>query len=376
MQKKHSWLVLGIAVLFVLTIFLGGCGEETASIVEEGADVEEVADAFQVTDLSGRTVEFSKPAEKVVAIGPGALRFVCYITADKVIGIEELEKNSPTGRPYYTANISKLEGLPTIGQGGPQTQPDAEKLVSLGPDVIFSCLTDQAQSDELQAKTGIPVVVLDYGTASTFSKEVYDSLHLVGKVIGEEKRAQEVVDYLESCKKDLNDRTVDIPEEDKPSVYVGGLGMQGVHGIESTAGEFPPFEAINAKNVVDETGKSGSMMIDKEKIVSWDPDILFMDSSGYELFKDDYQKNPAYYRSLSAVKNGQVYSMIPYNWYWTNIEIAVADAYYAGKVIYPEQFKDIDPIEKADELYKFMVGKELYAEIAKDFIGFEQLSME
>lgn len=376
MQKKHSWLVLGIAVLFILTIFLGGCGEETASIVEEETDAEEVANAFQVIDLLGRTVEFSKPAEKVVAIGPGALRFVCYITADKVIGIEELEKNSPTGRPYYTANVSKLEGLPTIGQGGPQTQPDAEKLVSLGPDVIFSCLTDQAQSDELQAKTGIPVVVLDYGIASTFSEEVYDSLELAGKVTGEEKRAQEVVDYLEGCRKDLDDRTIDIPEENKPSVYVGGLGMQGVHGIESTAGEFPPFVAINAKNVVDETGKSGSMMIDKEKIVSWDPDILFMDSSGYELFKDDYQKNPAYYRSLSAIKGGQVYSMIPYNWYWTNIEIAVADAYYAGKVIYPEQFKDIDPIEKADELYKFMVGKELYAEIAKDFIGFKQLSME
>ncbi len=376
MKKKQSWLVLGIAVLFMMATFLGGCGEETASIDGEEADAGEESNAFQVTDLSGRTVEFSETAEKVVAIGPGALRFVCYITADKVIGIEELEKNSPTGRPYYTANASKLEGLPTIGQGGPQTQPDAEKLVSLKPDVIFSCLTDQAQSDELQAKTGIPVVVLDYGTISAFSKEVYDSLELVGKITGEEKRALEIVHYLENCKKDLNDRTKDIPEDDKPSVYVGGLGMQGVHGIESSSGKFPPFEAINAKNVVDETGKSGSLMIDKEKIISWDPDIIFMDSSGYELFKDDYQKNPAYYQSLSAVKEGRVYSMIPYNWYWTNIEIAVADAYYAGKVIYPAQFKDIDPIEKADELYKFIVGKELYAEIAKDFIGFKQLNME
>ncbi len=370
MRKKYSILVLGMAVLFIMSAFLIGCGEKSPSTEKKG-DKE-----IQVTDLSGRTVEFSAPAKKVVAIGPGALRLVCYVTADKVIGIEELEKNSPTGRPYYMANSSALAELPSIGQGGPETQPDAEQLVKIKPDVIFSCLTDKAQSDELQAKTGIPVVVLDYGTLSTFSKEVYDSLKVIGKVTGEEKRAQEVVDYLEECKKDLNDRTKDIAENDKPSVYIGGLSMKGAHGIESTSGKYPPFEAISAKNVVDETGQSGSVTIDREKLISWDPDILIIDSGGYQLVMDDYKKNPTYYKSLSAVKKGQVYSLISYNWYWTNIETAVADSYYAGKVIYPDKFKDIDPVKKADEIYKFMVGKELYDEMAKDFVGFKKLTFE
>lgn len=373
MRNKNTILVLGLAVLLTIFTCVAGCGEKTPPTAKEG---EHRSEPFEVTDLCGRTVEFTAPAEKVVAVGPGALRYVCYINADKVVGIEELEKNSPTGRPYYTANASKLAALPSIGQGGPQTQPDAEKLVVIKPDVIFSCLTDKAQSDELQAKTGIPVVVLDYGDQSTFSSEVYDSLKLVGKVMGEENRAAEVVAYLENCRNDLHDRTKDIAENEKPTVYVGGLGMQGVHGIESSSGKFPPFIAINAKNVVEETGKAGSVMIDKEKIIDWDPDIIFMDASGYQLLMDDYKKNPAYYSSLSAVKKGQVYSMIPYNWYWTNLEIAVADAYYAGKVIYPDKFEDIDPIQKADDLYNFMVGKELYDEIAKDYIGFKQLTFE
>lgn len=370
MRKRVLLSVLGIAILLAVSVFLIGCGEKPASDKDTGEQ------KIKVTDLSGREVEIAVPAKRVVAIG-ASLRLVCYVNgADKVVGIEELEKNNPTGRPYYMANAELLKDLPTIGPGGPETQPDAEKLVSVKPDVIFSCLTDRAQADELQKKTGIPVVVLDYGTLSTFSQEVYDSLKLIGKIIGEEKRAQEVIDYLEGCQKELNDRTKDIPDSEKPSVYVGGLGMKGAHGIESTYGEYPPFTAINAKNVVDETGKAGSVTIDREMLISWNPDILFIDSSGYQLVMDDYKKNPSFYKSLSAVKNGQVYSLISYNWYWTNIETAVADAYYAGKVIYPEKFKDIDPIKKADEIYEFMVGKPLYEEMAKDFVGFKKLTLE
>ncbi len=382
LYRKNCILVLTIAVLLMMSAFLTGCGGQTQTLTEEdsegeGAAAEENSQAFQVTDLSGRTVAFAAPAKKVVAVGPGALRFVCYVHgADKVVGVEELEKNNPGGRPYFTANADLLVNLPTIGQGGPQTQPDAEQLIKIKPDVIFSLLTDKAESDKLQAKTGIPVVVLDYGTLSTFSQEIYDSLALVGKVTGEEERAREVLAYLDKCKSDLHDRTKDIPDHDKPSVYVGGLGAAGIHGIDSTQGKYPPFDVINAKNVVDETGQSGSIMVDREKIVSWDPDIIFIDSSAYQLVLDDYKKDPKYYQSLSAVKNGRLYSMISYNWYWTNIETAVADAYYAGKVIFPEKFEDIDPVQKADEIYEFILGKKLYDEIAKDSIGFKQLTLE
>lgn len=219
-------------------------------------------------------------------------------------------------------------------------------------------------------------MVLDYGTLSTFSKEVYDSLNLIGKVIGEEKRAKEVVDFLDECKNDMNDRTKDISEDKKPKVYAGGLSSKGAHGIESTSGKYPPLTAVNAKNVVDETGQVGAVSIDREKLISWNPDILFIDAGGLQLVKDDYKKDPKFYQSLSAVKKGEIYCLIPYNWYWTNIETALADAYYAGKVIFPDEFTDVDPIKKADEIYEFMVGKPLYEEMAKEYIGFKKITLE
>ena len=73
--------------------------------------------------------------------------------------------------------------------------------------------------------------------------------------------------------------------------------FEAVHGIEGTYAQFPPFVAINAKNVVDETGKDGSLIIDKEKILTWNPDIIFLDPNNMQLVRDDYKDNPDFYYS-------------------------------------------------------------------------------
>ncbi|WP_338031854.1 iron ABC transporter substrate-binding protein [Desulfosporosinus fructosivorans] len=53
----------------------------------------------------------------------------------------------------------------------------------------------------------------------------------------------------------------------------------------------------------------------------------------------------------------------------------MADAYYAGKVIFPEKFKDIDPVKKSDEIYSFLLGNPVYEQMAKDYGGFKKLDL-
>jgi iron complex transport system substrate-binding protein len=60
---------------------------------------------------------------------------------------------------------------------------------------------------------------------------------------------------------------------------------------------------------------------------------------------------------LEAFKEGRVYGTLPYNYYHTNIAVALADAYYIGKVLYPDKFKDVDPEKKADEIFQVFLGK-------------------
>ena len=43
-----------------------------------------------------------------------------------------------------------------------------------------------------------------------------------------------------------------------------------------------------------------------------------------------------------------------------NYETTLANSYFIGKILYPEQFEDIDPVKKADEIYSFVVGEPVF----------------
>lgn len=364
-------ICLAVTLVFSLTFLLGGCSSSPTPTSSPGSE------KITIIDTLGRQVEFNGPAQKVVAIGPGALRLCSYFcNPDLLVGIETMDKDSALGKPYLLANPS-WAGLPEIGPGGPNNAPDPEKILAVKPEVIFTTYAaDKSSAENLQFKTGIPVVALSYGQTSTFDPQVNVSLILIGKIIGMEERAQELVGLMDGFKDDLDSRTGEIAEDLKPTAYVGGLGMKGTHGIASTQGNYSLFNAIHAKNVVDETGRSGSLMIDKEQLIAWNPDKIFIDAGGLQTILEDYRKNPGFYQTLSAVKNGELYSQLPYNYYVTNIDTAIADAYYMGKVLYPEEFQDIDPEVKADEIYGLLLGKEVYAQMAQDFGRFKKLKLE
>jgi len=82
-------------------------------------------------------------------------------------------------------------------------------------------------------------------------------------------------------------------------------------------------------------------------------------------------------KGLSAVKNGRVYGVLPYNFYNINYETVFADAYFIGKILYPDRFADIDPAEKADEIYTFFVGQPVFDELNSEYrdLGFAQLPL-
>jgi len=330
----------------------------------------------KITDLVGRTVEVPKEIGRIVCAGPGALRLIVYLNAnDKVIGVEDAEKRwGSSGRPYAMAH-TELEDLPSIGPGGPGKLPNIEALIELSPDIVFMTYVDIRTADNIQSKTNIPVVVLSYGELATFGKPVFKSLELAGKILGKKQRAEKVINFIKGIQEDLRARTEGIPDEEKPTVYVGGIGYEGAHSIESTEANFPPFSLVHARNVVDELG-GWHHFIDKEKLLEWDPDVIFIDEGGFQMVKQNYQKNPELYRSLKAFKNGDVYGTLPFNFYTTNIGTALADAYYVGKILYPDTFKDIDPKGKADKIYTFLVGKPVYDDMKKAFGGFKRIDLE
>jgi len=321
-----------------------------------------------ITDILGRTVTIPARVERIAAIN-GAARMLTYARAvDKLVGVTDMDKKGAAGMPYSYVNKEKFQTLASVGKGGSNDTAYIEKIAELSPDLIFAFTNNIDAVNDVQNKTHIPTVAL-YKT-SMFSDDFFETLLLIGSIMGTQTECKKTVDTIKNWQRDLNDRTKDIPDAAKPSVYAGAVSFRGGHGIEGTCGAYPPFTAVNAKNVVDSTGKTGEMLIDREKITEWDPDIIFLNPSNMNLVNEDYKKNKNFYENLSAVKNGRIYSQVSYNYNWTNVEIAIADAYYAGCIIYPERFADIDFNEKAEEIFKTMLGQTYLEVLDNAGIGF------
>ena len=365
-MKKYITLLL----LVLLMLSLCACSAPTKP-ADEKPEVNETANQEEggtriLKDCKGREIALPNEVKSIVCCGVGALRYTCYMQGyDLVAGVEDYEKEQSLSRLYNYVNFDKFKDLPVIGKNG---EPFIEEIVKVSPDVIVMTAFVKMDPDELQSKTGIPVFVVP-GSDSALDEGAYETFKLMGELYNKQDRAEELTNYLKSFKEDLDKRTKDIKEEEKPTVYVGGVSFKGRHGFEGTEANYGPLALINARNLADETDQKGPFNIDVEKVLEWDPDIIFIDFGGLSLIAEDYKTNADYYNSLKAVKEGDVYSQIAFRSCASNLDTALADAVYAATIIYPEQFKDIDPIEKTGEIFEMLLGTNPYIDLKNK--GFE-----
>ena len=364
-MKKLLSLLLAAAALVTLT----ACGSQQAPNPTQASTVAQVQAADEtaavpetrtILDAKGREVEIPYGVERIVCVGVGALRYSCYVgAADRVVAVEDYETKPGMSRLYNYVNFDKFKDLPVIGTNG---EPFPEEIIQVDPQVIVMSLSASVDPDDLSAQTGTPVVVVP-GSDSTLDDKAYETIRILGELFQLEQRSAELTQYLKGVQADLDQRTANIPEEEKPTVYVGGVSFKGKHGFEGTEAHYGPFELIHANNLADTTEQTGAFNIDLEKVLQWDPQIIFLDFNGMDLINEDYAKNPDFYNALTAVREGKVYSQISFRSSASNLETALADAYYAGTVMFPEAFADVDMQSKAGEIYEMLLGSNPYEDL-------------
>lgn len=327
-----------------------------------------------VVDQLGRRVTVPATVQRIIPLG-GATRFVVYMQAfDLVVGVEAMENRRPpsSGRPYNLAIRSRAEKLPVVGEGL-QKPVNAEAIIALRPDLLLTTETDRAQVERLSQTTGVPVLALDYGgMGSLKAKQVKELFTLLGVVLQREQRANRLIYELDSQQRQLEQRlsgTSAVP------VYIGAVSQRGVHGITSTDADYYPLEVSKARNLAKRLGKAGHAYIDKEQLLVWNPPVVLVDAGGAAVVLQDVARNAAFYQRLAAVQNKQVYRMLPYNYYHTNLEIALANSWYTAKVLHPSQFAAVDPARKTDELCRLFVGIPCYEQLRREFGGYGPLQL-
>lgn len=345
----------------------------------ENSNSENVVDTpaiHSVVDAYGRNVELPAQVDTVATVGSGA-RFVVYAGAqDKLIAVTEQELKASPAKPYTIAYKDFFSTLPATSNGNHlmETNVNAEQLLELHPDVIISSRS-AAECDELQKNIGIPVVGISYQD-QLFTDDVCTSIQVVGDALGTSEHAKHVVDMIKTWEKDLNERTKNITDADKPSVYVGAVNYKGAQSFGGTYCNYAPLMAIHANNVADELNKNGSVIVELEQIGSWNPDYIFLNTGNMDLLKADYASSQEFFDNLTAFKTPALYTQPAFNFNGTNIEMGICDAYFIGSILYPEAFKNVDMASKYSEIFTTMLGMDYYDFMLQNHMDFTSMSID
>lgn len=363
----------------LLSLLLVGCSDQT----ETGSETQ--AKTIEVTDMIGRKNTISLEASKrVVCIGAGALRLYSYLgDKENLVAVEDIERSvgsnvfEKVSRPYYDINKEYYKTLPSCGKGGPQAQQaEAEKILSVAPSLIISEYGDVSKADALQEQVGVPVVVVSYGKKSVFDDNVKNSLTLLGQVLGKEEKATRLNAYIQDSETELKGKAQGVAEEDKKSIYIGCLGNWGTQDIYSTSSSFPLFEVSSIKNAVTSSVTVNNGKLEEESFLSLNPDRIVLDSAGLARFKTTYESDSSKFDELKAFKDGEVYLEMPFNAYYTNLEIALMDSYFLASVAYPEVYKDFNLEQKYTEIGEAFLGADCYTYVKQapmSYGGFQKI---
>jgi iron complex transport system substrate-binding protein len=354
-MKKR--IILQLLLIVVIIFPLSSCSPQTNNGSETRI----------IVDVLSREVEIPMTVETIITLGSGAPRIAAYLDVmDMLIGAEEFDQNDVVViRDYHPVHHARLSALPSVGLGGGSGNNNGfpEKIITLSPDVILAGF-DREAAEELQTQTGIPVVSIRHSTGLA-SESFYAAMRVFADVVDAKERCEMVLSFIDEMKEDLHNRTYAIADNEKLRAYAGAITWNGRRGFGGTYSVFGVFEAINALNVAYTEGIDGFFEADFESILLWDPDIIFLDPGNMDLVNNEYNINPSFFNSLRAVQEGNVYTLPAFNFAGTNITYAFMNAYFAGTILFPEQFADIDIAEKSAEILTMFLGMDTFSIMAE-----------
>jgi len=379
-SKKATPLfaVAVLSVLFVAILGLTGCTTSTSSTEVTPSEVTaEESKTRIITDALGREVEIPAQVESIITLGSGAPRLAAYLDViDLLVGAEEYDTQDVVAlRDYNPVHIETFRELPIVGTGGGSGDNNGfpEEIIMVSPDVIIAGF-DWEAADELQAQTDIPVVSVRHQTGLAH-ESFRTALQVFADVVEAESRAETILTFIDEAKADLDQRTASIEDADKLSAYAGAVTWNGRRGFGGTYSDFGPLTAVNALNVADDSDIGGFFEASFESILVWDPDVIFLDPGNMDLVNDEYRSNPSYFNSLQAVQEDRIYTMPAFNFAGTNITYALINAYYAGTILFPEEFDDIDIEDKAGEILTTLLGENTFKTMREDGLFYGTITL-
>lgn len=232
--------------------------------------------------------------------------------------------------------------------GGANTVRQAEVQLVLSVDRAAS--TQPAVLDELQDACGAPVVLVDAGT-NTFA----DAFRAVGEVLGEEERCEELAVYMENAQELLASARMQVPSDEAKTVLVAegdeGLLTRGQGSFHAVLADM-----VGARLVVDAPSQNQPLIMSKEDILVWDPDVVIFDSAEtFEQVRSGVGEAFKLWCDVPAITRGAYYSA-PDGWLnFPPLQPHAIGALWLFSTLYPD-ICTYDIVQWAQEYYSLFMG--------------------
>ncbi len=357
----------------------GSSEEEKINEVSEGASIEATSEEVVVTDLAGREVTVTLPVENaylgyyyenfLAVVGPDAF------TRVKATSLYDTEGYANTLAEVYKENVEGYTDMVDVGSTL-QDNFDVEKLIELDCDVAimgqyqYDAIADKV---DLLEEAGIPVVIIDYSTAT--QETHIASTEVLGKVFGVEDRAEEIIEnYKQGMEKvekiisQINDTRSTFHEFQSVISTYSEVGVSDFDNYLFGSYLKQAGAADIAFPLAGSSENGRSTTLDMEYILEQDPEVWFIiggeaanDTTdgiimGYGVTEEDIiasakgmiASRPGF-SNINAVKNNQIYC-IENNMLRTLRDYILIE--YIAKALYPEQFADLEPEKEFEEYSK------------------------
>lgn len=324
--------------------------------------------ARAVTDHLNRTVELPDHVERaaVADIFPYASVTCVYLG-----GCNKLVAMHPTSMTA-AQNGLLAELYPEVKTINTQVMQGAEvnleALMALKPDVVFVNAGNKRLIERLEA-AGIPALAI---STSKWNYDVLDTyehwIDLLDQTFPNEGNAKKALSRAREIEKLVSDRTHEIPEEKRRRILF--LVQYDSKQIVTSGSRFFGQYWANATgsiNVGQELSlEKGNAVIDFERILAWNPDVVFLSNFTKSQPKDIFNGKYHDWNGVKAYQSRSVYKM-PLGLYrsYTPSADSPLTLLWLACTLYPDHFSDISLEQEVIRFYNDVYGIELSLEKAR-----------
>lgn len=346
MKRINKWLAMLLAVVMVLSF--AACGQEPAP-APQPEPTTDVTYPVTVKDMAGREVTLEKQPERIVSgyyISSSAC--IALGLTDKMVGIEDKSAK----RPIYKLAAPALIDLPNVGSA---KAFDLEACIATEPDLVILPMKQKDTAQTLQEMGIATLLVLPES-----HEQLIEMFTLIGTATNTVKQAEKLISYYNTKLSAVTELTRDIPDDEKPVVYLGSTG-----DILRTA----PREMYQASLITTAGGKNaGDVLegtswtdIDNETFLTMNPDVIVIPTDNFAVSSPDYtaedvMNNPTF-SDVTAVKNSAVYQMpVGYEAWDSPVPSGILGTLWMLKTLHPELYPAEQFAADVNEFYTVFYG--------------------